>query len=264
MPVYNADKYLPLAIESILNQTYSNFELIIIDDGSTDSTFQIISKAAGRDKRIIVFRNKTNLGICKSLNKGLELAKGKYVARMDADDWSYPARLEKQLSFLKDHPGTVICGSAIEICDNRLKVKNKRYYPISDKEIRKKILKINPFAHPATMYQRAVAVKAGGYNEKLFTVEDYDLYFRLGNLGKFANLSDTLLKLRIKYDSISCTNATRQAALHLYVRLKAVAEYGYPWHLIDAIYFMAGLVGVVAIPGFLQFRLYNFLRKFQK
>ncbi len=264
MPVYNSAKYLPLAIESILNQIYKNFELIIIDDGSTDSSRKIMSQFARKDKRIIILRNKTNLGICESLNKGLKQARGKYIARMDGDDWSYPGRLDKQLAFMKSHSDVVICGGAIEVCDENLKVKNQRLYPTSDKKIRERMLRLNPFAHPSIMYLKEAVIKAGCYNEKLATVEDYDLYFRLGNLGKFANLSEPLLKLRLRDNSISCLNATRQAALHLYVRIKGVVEYGYNWHLTDVIYFISGLVGIAIIPHKYKIKFYNFLRKFQK
>jgi len=260
MPVYNSAKYLALAIESILNQTFKDFEFIIVDDSSTDSTGQIIKKYIKSDKRIVVAKNIKNLGICNSLNIGLSLARGKYVARMDGDDWSYPERLFKQISFMESHPKTVICGGAIEVCDSNLRVKNQRHYPISDNKVREKILKLNPFAHPAVMYRKEAAIKAGGYNEKLATVEDYDLYFRLGNLGKFVNLNDTLLKLRLRDNSISSINATKQSAFHLYVRLKGVVEYGYPWHFIDIIYFVVVLIGMIVIPNKYKNGLYNLFR----
>lgn len=260
MPVYNSAKYLALAIESILNQTYSDFEFIIIDDGSSDTSWKIIQKYSLKDKRIRAKQNSSNLGICQTLNYGLSIARGKYIARMDADDWSYPERLSKQVVFMKTHPKVVICGGAVQVCNADLKILNKRSYPISDKKIREKILKINPFAHPAVMYRKEAVIEAGGYNEKLVTVEDYDLYFRLGNLGKLANLSDTLLKLRLRDNSISCLNATKQAAFHLYVRLKAVNEYGYNWHLVDAVYFIAVLIGMVVIPNRYKSKLYNLFR----
>lgn len=260
MPVYNSARYLPLAIESILDQTYSNFEFIIIDDGSTDASWDIISRYSLRDKRIKARRNPSNLGICRTLNQGLSLAKGDYIARMDSDDWSYPDRLSKQLTFMRNHPKVVICGGDIEVCDSNLQVKNHRYYPVPDKKIREKIFRINPFAHPATMYKKQLALEVGGYNEKLSSVEDYDLYFRLGNYGKFANLTDTLLKLRIRHDSISSANTRRQAFLHLYVRVKAITEYGYAWHPMDVVFFIAGLVGIIIVPTKYKLKLYSSLR----
>lgn len=260
MPVYNSAKYLPLAIESILNQTYSNFEFIVIDDGSTDSSWDIIRGYSLKDKRIIAKRNLFNLGICRTLNHGISLAKGKYIARMDADDWSYPARLGRQLAFMEKHPRVVICGGNIEVCDSCLKVTNHRYYPQSDKKIREKILRINPFAHPAVLFRAEAFHKTGGYNPDLSGVEDYDLYFRIGKYGKFANLADTLLKLRIRGNSISSVNATRQVALHLYVRLKGITEYGYNWHFADAVYFVAVLIGMVVVPNRYKSRLFNLFR----
>lgn len=264
MPVYNSAKYLPLAVESILNQTYTDFEFIIIDDGSKDASRKIIKKYALQDKRIRAKRNSSNLGICRTLNYGISLAKGKYIARMDADDWSYPDRLAKQLAFMKNRPEVVVCGGTIEVCDGDLKVKNQRYYPTSDKKVREKILRLNPFAHPAVTYQKNFAMKVGGYNPLFAGAEDYDLYFRLGREGKFANLSQKVLKLRTHPDSISGRTIASQARLNLYIRIKAVAEYGYAASFLDKIYFCLNLVGIWLIPGFLKFRLYNFLRRFQK
>lgn len=264
MPVYNTAKYLPLAIGSILNQTYSNFEFIIIDDGSSDNSWKIIKECALKDRRIKARQNLSNLGICRTLNYGLSLAQGKYIARMDGDDWSYPDRLFKQISFMKTHPKVVICGGNIQVCRSDLKLLNHKTYPETDKKIRESLLRMNPFAHPAIMYKKETVLKAGGYNEKLFYVEDYDLYFRLGNLGKFANIGATLLKFRVRYDSFSYTHITRQAVLHLYVRLKAIAEYGYSWHFLDFLYFLLELIGIVVVPARHKIKLYNFFRsKFQ-
>lgn len=262
MPTFNSAKYLTAAISSILNQTLKNFEFIIIDDGSTDSTGKIIKRFSRKDKRIIIIKNKINLGIVKSLNKGIEKSKGEYIARMDSDDWSYPDRLGKQISFMKKHPDVVICGGKINICDENLKIKSTRHYPTTDKKIRENIFEINPFAHPAVMYKKTAVIKAGGYNEKLFTVEDYDLYFRLGKFGKFRNLTSNLLKLRTHKNSVSNKFINKQARLNLYVRLKAVNEYGYKMSLYDNIYFVLNVFGIIFIPSFLKFKAYNLLRKY--
>jgi glycosyltransferase involved in cell wall biosynthesis len=264
MPVYNSAKYLPVAIESILNQTYKNFEFIIIDDGSTDASLKMIKDYARKDRCIRVKQNSSNLGICRTLNYGISLAKGRYIARMDGDDWSYPERLSKQVAFMKKHPDVVICGGGVEVSDEKLKLIKVRSYPLSDRTARKNILKINPFAHPVTMYKREIFLKAGWYNERLFTVEDYDLYFRLGDFGKFANLPDTLLKLRISDNSISRSNIARQTALNLFVRLKGVGEYGYPWHFSDLFYFVLGLAGIIIIPLRYKFKLANVFRNMVK
>ncbi len=261
MPAYNAEKYLATAVESILNQTYSDFEFIIIDDGSTDASGQIIQNYAKKDPRIVAVQNKQNRGICQALNKGLEIASGQYIARMDTDDWSYSHRLEQQLNFIESHPEVVICGASIEICDESLNTLNKRKYPLTDEETRKKIFRINPFAHPATFYKTELAKKVGGYNPQLRDVEDYDFYFRLGQLGQFANLPQTVLKLRTHPNSISNKKISRQAWLNLYVRLKAMAEYDFKTSWQDKAFLLANTLGLVLIPPNLKFRLFNFLRR---
>lgn len=116
MPVYNVEKYISIAVQSILNQTFENFELIIIDDASTDKTYDIIN--CFQDKRIVKLRNQTNKGVAATLNEGLKLAHGEYVARMDGDDVSKPDRFEKQLCFMKDNPELLISGTHMEVISN--------------------------------------------------------------------------------------------------------------------------------------------------
>lgn len=261
MPAFNAEKYIRTAVESILNQTFSDFEFLIIDDGSVDSTWEIIKVYAQKDSRIKLLRNQSNLGICETLNRGLRFAKGKYLARMDADDWSFPERLELQIAFMEANPKVVICGGNIKVCDENLKLLNKREYPQRDNQIRASIFRLNPFAHPTVMFRTEAVKKAGGYNPKLADVEDYDLYFRLGKFGQFANLSQTLLKLRTHPSSISSRTISRQTRLNLYIRLKAVGEYGYKMSLKDKIFFGLNLMGALLIPEKLKFQVYNFLRK---
>lgn len=262
MPAYNAEKYIAAAIESILKQTFSDFELIIINDGSTDQTPEIIEEYSQKDSRVIVLKNEKNLGICSALNRGLENARGIYLARMDADDWSYPERLKLQLDFLQDHPEVVIVGGMIEVCDQDLRVLNRRSYPLTDEEIRKKILRLNPFAHPATFYRLETAKKVGGYNPHLVLVEDYDFYFRLGNYGKFGNLPQTILKLRTYPASYSFQNISNQSRLNLYVRLKTVNEYGYSMGWLDKLFLAANFLAIFLIPNRLKFWLFNLWRRF--
>ena len=261
MPVYNSAKYLSVAIESILNQTYKNFEYIIIDDGSQDSSGKIIHQYAKDDGRIKPYKNNSNMGICETLNRGIKLAKGKYIVRMDADDYSYPTRIEKQFLFMEKHPGVVISGSSIEVCNKNLKILNRRKYPRTDKEIRNNIFKINPFAHPAVIYKKDIVKKAGDYNPFFSGAEDYDLYFRMGREGSFANLSETLLKLRTHSESISAKKISSQLKISLYIRLKAISEYSYRAGISDKFYLALSTIGIILIPDFLKFRLYNIFRK---
>ena len=151
MPVYNGERFLKDAIESILNQTYKNFEFIIVDDGSTDDSLKIIKEYQKKDKRIRLIENKKNLGQAKSLNKGLSLAKGKYYAKMDSDDIACKKRIEKEVDFLERNNDYVIVGSNLEIIDENNNTIGYRFYPQKNKEIRKLIIIKSPFAHPSVM-----------------------------------------------------------------------------------------------------------------
>src|SRR3989339_1798388 len=128
MPVYNSDQYVSSSITSILNQSYSNFEFIIIDDASKDETFNKLLEFKKKDKRIILVKNKKKEGVTKSLNKAIKIARGKYIIRMDADDWSYPNRFKLQVELMEKNPDVVVSGSNVEICDSKLKIKNLRKY----------------------------------------------------------------------------------------------------------------------------------------
>lgn len=260
MPAYNAEKYVAEAIESILNQTFKDFEFIILDDCSTDGTWEIIQEYAKKDGRVVAVRNERNLKISATLNRGIEIAKGKYIARMDADDWSYPQRFEEQICYLEENIGVVLLGSAIEVADKNLNVLNLRKYPISDKSIRATLLKYSTFAHPAVIYRREHALNCGMYNTRLYDSEDYDFYFRIGNFGGFANHTCTLLKLRTHNDSISQRKIQRQSMLTIYIKLKAVFEYGYHMSLGDKFFFLVHTFGSFFVPTKMRFRLFNLLR----
>lgn len=262
LPTYNDAKYLPLAIESILNQSFADFELIIVNDCSTDQTLKIALSYAQRDKRITVLSNDKNSGICVSLNRGLEIAQGEYVARMDGDDFSYPNRLQQQLDYMIQNPDVVVSGSYIDVCDENLEVKNIRKYHLADVEIRKKLFRYSPFAHPATIWRTSVVKSCGGYSNAFLVGQDYDLYFRVGKYGKFGNLPLVLLKLRTHKKSSSSSKATLQEINTLYIRLKAVYEYGYKMSLGDQVYFLCQTFGLFLIPSSTKFALFNFFRKF--
>lgn len=261
MPAYNAEKYVGQAIESILNQTYKKFEFIIVDDASTDSTLNILKDIRAKDKRIILIQNKKNLGVTKSLNKALELAKGKYIIRMDADDWSYPKRIELQVKLMQDHPDVAVSGSYIEVCDSKLGVKYIRKYNIDDTSIRKHLFRYSPFAHPATIW-KAEILKKERYNEVISVSQDYELYFRVGKLGKFMNLSKPLLKLRVHERSVSTTMNDLQLKNTVLIRLNAVLMLGYNMSAFDKLYNFLQEISIGLLPVKLRFFIFNFLRRF--
>lgn len=261
MPVYNTEKYLGNAIESILNQTFQDFEFIVADDCSTDNSWKLLKDYARNDRRIVPIRNSVNLRTTKTLNRGLRIAKGKYMIRMDADDWSYPNRFEKQYEFMEKHLDVGVSGGTIEVCNERLKVLNLRRYPLTDEDVRKIIFRYSPFAHPATIWRMKIIKELGGYNENIPLTQDYELYFRVGQKSKFANLSDVILKLRTHDDSSSLARGKSQEQFALYSRIKAFLEYGYNMTTFDKAYTFLQMLSLVIIPQKVKFWLFNFIRR---
>ncbi|MEK7546579.1 MAG: glycosyltransferase family 2 protein [Patescibacteria group bacterium] len=191
MPTYSRADLLPRSIESVLNQTYGNFEFIIVNDCSADKTEEIVLKYQKKDPRIKYFKNEVNLKIQKTLNRGLKEAKGKYIARIDDDDaWIDPAKLRKQVEFLESNPEYVIVGTGNTAILKSRGLQISSLKPRTDMEIRKAMLFGCPFLHPAVVYRRSAVLLVGGYDEKLKQAEDYDLWMRLGKIGKMYNLPE--------------------------------------------------------------------------
>lgn len=192
MPVYNAEKYLKKAIDSILNQTYKDFEFIIIDGGSTDNSQKIIESYT--DKRISAIQ-KANFGLIDTLNLGISLCKGDWIARMDADDISYPNRLEEQLKYIKDD--VAVIGSQADIIDKDGKVYATTSFEVEHDEIVTKLLKNNSvIIHPSVIINKSKLICVGGYDLKIFAAEDYDLWLKISKVWKIINVNKPLLALR--------------------------------------------------------------------
>ena len=193
MPVYNGEKYIEEAIDSILNQTFSDFEFIIIDDGSTDKTESIIKSY--NDKRIKYIKNEKNLGVARSLNKGLDIAQGEYIARMDADDISLPKRFKKQLRYMSKHKDIAVCGSAIELFGGE---KVKKVYTVTGTENMKINMLFGSCLYHPTVMMRASIVKKDGYryDEEYDKVEDFELWTRIIYRYKINNVKNVLLRYR--------------------------------------------------------------------
>jgi glycosyltransferase involved in cell wall biosynthesis len=200
IPVYNGEKYLDSAINSILNQTFTRFEFLIINDGSTDHSEEIIRSYT--DPRINYVKNDGNKGIVATLNIGLEMSRGKYIARMDADDIAFPDRLEKQLNFMLSNPECKLCGTnAIAINEiGQQAYKLKRSYLMDD--IKVQHLFRNSFIHPSVMLDAAVAKKFK-YSSNHQYAEDYYLFSQITLNYKVANLKDNLLNYRIHPENIT-------------------------------------------------------------
>ncbi len=223
MSVYNGEKYLEEAIKSILSQSFGDFEFIIINDGSADGTGAILVRYQRLDDRIRVF-NQENQGLIASLNRGCRLAKGKYIARMDADDISLPSRFAKQVDFLEQHPEVGILGTQMEVINEADRTIDIYEVPCSHSMIAWTLLFGRSFAHPSVMIRRSVIRKAGGYDPSFLHTEDYELWTRLVEFTRFANLSDSLFRYRTHTGAISRQHADTQQANVLLARQRLMSR----------------------------------------
>lgn len=221
MPVYNGEKYLAEAVESILNQTFRDFEFIIIDDGSTDGTAQILEQYGRGDSRIRICHQE-NAGVVAACNRGIGLARGKYIARMDADDIALRHRFQAQVGFLESNPDVALVGSAISFIDAEGRGHGQiMRYPTSDSAIRRILYYGNCFAHPSIMMRRQAVSAVGGYRECCSPAEDYDLWLRLAERFKVANLAEPLLLYRIHHRQATSHDLGRTATLTLVAQAAA-------------------------------------------
>ncbi len=211
MPVYNAERYLAEALDSILVQTFSDFEFIILDDGSTDTSLEILRRSAARDSRIRLI-SRPNTGIVGALNDALQASRGEYVARMDADDVSLPDRFERQISYLRKHADCVGVGSAILLIDADGDPICRQQWSMSHEQIEAELLQgRGGLAHPTAMLRRADVLQVGGYRPHVQYAEDVDLWLRLGESGRLANIPDVLLNYRVHPGSLCTTRHVQQA-----------------------------------------------------
>ena len=221
MPVYNGEKYLREAIDSILNQTFSDFELLVINDGSADGTVDIISSYD--DRRIRLVHNHRNLGLINTLNRGLELASGRYIARMDADDISEPDRIRLQVVFMDSHPDIGLCGTWFQFMGTNIIIK----HPIEHDKIKIKLFADTAFAHPTVMFRKSVLKNVNPFYDPAYAhAEDYEFWIRLAQVTTTANIPQVLLHYRLHETQVSTENTAEQKAATDRIRLKQLHGLG--------------------------------------
>lgn len=223
LPTYNGAGVIAGAIESVLAQTFLGWELLILSDGSTDQTKDIVEHY--KDKRIVFIENEHNLGIQKTLNKGLELAKGKYIARIDDDDrWISSEKLFLQVEYLNKNKEYVLVGTNAVVVNEKGEKISSNLMPGTDSAIREKMHFKNCFLHASVLIKKTTIDAVGGYSEekRFLHVEDYELWARLGTIGKMSNLQKTMVQLINHNESITFKNRILQAknALHVLVLYK--------------------------------------------
>lgn len=221
LPVYKGEAYLENAISSILQQTFTDFEFIIVNDASPDRSEEVVNRF--NDGRIKYYKSDTNLGLVGALNKGISLSSGKYIARMDQDDFSFPDRLKKQFEFLESHPGYIIAGTQVTV----LGTGHLKKYPSTNEEIKVALLFGSPFAHPAVMFRRSVLVDNKlTYEEQFRHAEDFGLWMRLSSLGKMINLDYVGLDYRVHETQYTQVFSDRTRDVHYAVRDEYLRKLG--------------------------------------
>jgi len=260
MPAYNVQKYIGLAIESILKQTFNNFELIIINDASTDKTLDTIKSYLKKDSRIKIVNSKERLNIARALNQGITLAKSDIIARMDADDIALSDRFERQYAAINASGNIAVVGANVIIIDEAGNEIAKRDYPISSPKLKACLFRYSPFAHPVVMFRKHMFREVGGYNPAFSPTEDLDLWFRLGRRYEFVSIPEPLLKYRL-FKTSSSHQALKELELLVFqIRIKALTKYGYRPSLYDVIYNLLQFFTLWFMPAKFRIMLYNYLR----
>ena len=215
---------LDQALDSILNQTFTDFELLIVDDGSGDPGVQSrLSRRAYRDARIRIV-TEPHRGLTASLNRGLALARGTWIARQDADDWSEPVRLARQIEYFRAHPEATVLGTNAWTHQQDGRPLWPVHLPTKHADILGRLPHGNPFMHGSVMFPRAAAVSAGGYREEFRCSQDYDFLWRLAESGSAANLEEPLYHYRYTSGSVSAGRAREQARAHRAIQRLAAAR----------------------------------------
>lgn len=219
LPVYNAEAYVREAVESILGQTFAEFELIAINDGSTDFSGVILRELAARDSRIVLV-DRPNGGLVSALNEGIQLAKAPLIARMDADDVAEPERFALQFARMNAEPKLGVLGSFIRIMNKEGRIVRVGHYPVTPEATARFLEHGSPFAHPSVMMRKEAVLKAGGYRAAFSHCEDYDLWLRVSELGyTMANLPQPLLNYRMHGANVSAVHREVQELGTIVARL---------------------------------------------
>ena len=250
MAVKNGAPWVREAAQSVLTQTASDLELIVIDDGSTDGTAEVL--ASIHDARLRVERQPPR-GLTPSLNRALSLARAPLIARLDADDLAVPERLACQRKFLDAHPGVGLLGAAAREVDTSGREVGIVMPPEADAAIRHALIRRNPFVHSSVMARRNVLIDVGGYDQRLPVAQDYDLWMRMSRVTLLANLRTPLVIRRLLPGRVSATRDTERLAVEARVKWRALRSGAYPWWCVVFILKpLTGLMLPTALRGTLR------------
>lgn len=256
MPVKNAGKFVALAVQSILNQTYTNWEMIVVDDGSTDETGKILKRFSRKDKRIVVITHAKSQGIGASLNLALAQTKGEYIARMDGDDIALPARLAVQVAYLRKNPQIVAVGGQAEMIDGQGEIFAYKHFSTNQKTLRDMIMWMVPIQHPIMM-ARAEAYKKCRYDATYQTAEDVEMFMKLLKYGEFGNVPEVVYQYRKADTSNGYHNLKQTFYLTLLGRYRGIVKHGYRPSIKGTMLSLVQLIVVSLLPAKWIIRVYE-------
>lgn len=266
MPVYNGENFLAEAVESILAQTYKQFELFIVNDHSSDRTWEIAKSYRKR------FSEKVNLiylrrrhGAYGAMNVVMKKIRGEFIAPMDSDDISHPQRLEREVSFLLNHPGTIVVGSWARIIDKKGNAVGKKVFGTSHKEIYSSFFTVHPMVHPSCMIRRSMLLKKDMLYQNAFGVnDDYYTFFTLLDFGKFSNIPEYLLDYRIHLGNSSLQNLKGKFFNTVRIRFAAIRNLGYKPSLSSFLKFFAQILLVSLASEKVLLKVYLYIKGIYK
>lgn len=259
LPVYNGQSFLATAIKSIQNQTLTDFELICIDDGSTDNTPKILKRLAVQDKRLKIITNPSNIGLAASLNRALPLTRGQYIARMDADDISLPTRFAKQIALLESNPHLVAVGGQEEIIDHNGTVIAQKHFPTDPQACYQTLCNFMPIQPPLLMIRGSI-FRTLRYNTKICKNDDINIYFQLLCHGSLGNVNDTIFQYRQLPNSLTHNNARQVFFMALRNRLDGIIRHGYRPRFSRLFLLLIQTILVAFLPSYLVVKLFEIIR----
>ncbi len=266
MPIHNGSRFVKSAIESIMCQTYRNFELLVIDDGSTDDTWKILNTIKQKyPDNIRIYRKPEQTGAFAAANLLFPIVKGAYIAPMDADDISHPQRLEKEVNFLESHPDVILVGTNAKIIDGRGRTTGAKIYPCDHQSIYKAFALVNPIIHPSCMIRRNLLPHRDYLYHTQFGVNsDYYTLFNLLSYGKFANIGELLFSYRIHGANSSLENLRGRFLTISRIRLQAVKKLNYTFPMRAIPMFLVQYCVAFVLPSSFLLPLYLHARGMKK
>lgn len=259
IPTYNGAPYLREALDSITNQTFRDFEAIIIDDVSSDNTVEIAREYAAKDSRLRVFQNEANLGFAGNRNKAVMLARGRYIAWLDQDDIAMPERLELQYRLLESDERLGLVGGAMAVFNEKGQVR-VRHYPTEDAEIREMIFRFSPIALPACMMRKNVFLGVGGYSLRWSPAGDLDMTFKIGLSHRLGNVGQVVVRYRSHQNSATTRHLRRIERDSIRIRFGYAMSGVYRMTPLDFLYNITHYMSIWIIPPKLKIWLFNKVR----